>query len=87
MSFRRAVGRVVGRARVLRLLKPRRQGSQANAKVPPHWGQCSLSISNTRLSSHATPPVRPKGLPGQATEALWPKLPRITFFSFARAST
>ncbi len=22
-------------------------------KVPPHWGQCSMSISNTRLSSRA----------------------------------
>jgi hypothetical protein len=22
-------------------------------KVPPHWGQCSMSISNTRLSNRA----------------------------------
>ena len=24
-----------------------------NFKVPPHWEQCSISISNTRLSSRA----------------------------------
>ena len=29
------------------------EGAAMIFKVPPHWGHCSMSISNTRLSSRA----------------------------------
>jgi len=29
------------------------EGAAMSFKAPPHWGQCSMSIANTRLSNRA----------------------------------